>query len=390
VTAARARTGAAPVRRHLVDATMFWAPTSGGVRRYLLAKRAHLARRGRWQQSIVTPVTATGDEAAVVAAPPLPFSHGYRVPVGRAAAARAIATLRPDIIEVGDPYLFAWAAFDVRAHEGTPVVAFAHHEPARLVAPLGRFASDLARRYVRRVYDRCDLVLAPSAHAADALARHGVARVAVQPLGVDTTTFHPARRSAVWRARLGIPPGMVAFVYAGRFSPEKHLDVLARAVAQVPMAVLVAIGAGPRPPRGENVIVRPFMQDPLDLAGAIASCDAFVHAGDQETFGLAALEAFACGLPVIARNAAGLAELVDDAVGLAVERDDARAFAVAMNEMMDADRAALGRAARRRALDYEWSAVLDGLVGRYETLVGAPRRRETYADHASPRALPEA
>lgn len=389
MTATRARADATPVRRHLVDATMFWAPTSGGVRRYVLAKHAHLERRGRWRHSIVTPV-ATGDEAAVVAAPPLPFSHGYRVPLGRAAAARAIDALDPDVIEVGDPYVFAWAALDVRARHGTPVVAFAHHEPARLVAPLGRFASDLARRYVRRVYDRCDLVLAPSAYAADVLAGHGIARVGVQPLGVDTTTFHPARRSAVWRARLGIPPGMVAFVYAGRFAPEKNLDVLARAVAQVPMAMLVAIGAGPRPPRGENVIVRPFMRDPIDLAAAVASCDAFVHAGDQETFGLAVLEAFACGLPVVARRAAGLAELVDDTVGIAATRGDERAFAVAMNDMMDADRAALGRAARRRALDHEWSAVLDRLVVRYDGLVGAPVRAAAFADHVTTRALPGA
>ena len=62
----------------------------------------------------------------------------------------------------------------------------------------------------------------------------------------------------------------------------------------------------------------PFIAEPMQLARVLASADAFVHAGDQETFGLSVLEAMACGTPVVVRAAEGLGELVDDSVGVAV------------------------------------------------------------------------
>ena len=57
--------------------------------------------------------------------------------------------------------------------------------------------------------------------------------------------------------------------------------------------MLLACGAGPRPPSGDRVLVHPFVADPMALARILASADAFVHAGDQETFGLSVLEAMA-------------------------------------------------------------------------------------------------
>ncbi len=132
----------------------------------------------------------------------------------------------------------------------------------------------------------------------------GVERVALQPLGVDTALFHPGRAAATpWRSELGLAADARVLVYAGRFAPEKHLDVLADAVARLgPPHVLLAIGAGPMPPAGERVRVVPFVADATVLAAILAGADAFVHAGDQETFGLSALEAMACGTPIVVRR----------------------------------------------------------------------------------------
>src|SRR5206468_753936 len=192
-----------------------------------------------------------------------------------------------------------------------------------------------------------DLVLAPSETMRLRLLDWGIDHVACQPLGVDTQLFHPARNSPMWRNRLGLPAATRLLVYAGRFAPEKRLDVLVDAVRRLgPPYTLLAIGAGPTPPQGDRVIVQPYDADSMSLARALASADVFVHAGDQETFGLSVLEAMACGTPVIARRAEGLAELVDDTVGIAVDSDRAESYAEAIEALFAADLDVRRRGAR--------------------------------------------
>jgi alpha-1,6-mannosyltransferase len=129
---------------------------------------------------------------------PLPASGGYRLPLRRGAMARVLAGLAPDLIESGDPYRVAWAARDAARRRGCAAVAYCHSNlasMARLAAGprFGATAARWAQRYARRVYDGFDLVLAPSRSMAAHLADWGVARVACQPLGVDTRAFHPTR-----------------------------------------------------------------------------------------------------------------------------------------------------------------------------------------------------
>ena len=147
---------------HVVDATMFWSPTGGGVRRYLLAKHDWLARRPGWRHTLAVP---GGTGAAVLPSVPLPGSGGYRVPLRRGAVARVLESLRPDLIEAGDPYRVAWGALDAARACRVPAVATCHSNleaMARLAAGtrLGGIAARAARRYARHLYRRFDLVLA--------------------------------------------------------------------------------------------------------------------------------------------------------------------------------------------------------------------------------------
>lgn len=359
---------------HLLDATMFWSATGGGVRRYLQAKRQWLHRHTDWRHTIAAPVV-DADHMLRMPGAPLPLSHGYRVPWQRRRCAELLRGAQPDVLEAGDPYRLAWAVLDAARALQVPSVAFCHSNLESLAAQLlGAWAARPARRYMGRLYRQFDLVLAPSEAMRARLADLGVERVERQPLGVDTQVFHPRRHDAVWRASLALPAHCRLLVYTGRFAPEKHLDVLAEAVARLgPPYVLLAVGAGPTPPRGERVIVRRFEHDALRLARVLASADLYVHAGDQETFGLAPLEAMACGLPVVARARAGMAELVDESVGQPVHRGDARAYAEAIAACFERDREALAARARARAEDHDWGAVMPALWNRYRRLIGAGR-----------------
>jgi len=365
---------------HVVDATMFWSATGGGVRRYLLAKQAWLGRRPGWRHTIAAPGIETTRGMAALPSIPLPASGGYRLPLRRSAVARVLEGLRPDVIEAGDPYRVAWSALDAAAALGVPAVAYCHSNlpaMARLAfgPGVGGLAAKAASRYLRHVYAGFDLVLAPSRSMLGHLVDAGVEHATVQPLGVDTAVFHPSRASAAWRASLGLDTDARVLVYAGRFAPEKHLDLLAGAVALLGAPyVLVAIGAGPSPPpAGALVRVVPFLPSAADLATALASADAFVHAGDQETFGLSALEALACGTPIVVPAAEGLGELVDAASGLAVPERSAQAFAVAIAALFERDRASWRASAREHAAAYDWDRVFADLTGHYLRLLARDR-----------------
>jgi len=361
---------------HVSDVTMFYASQSGGIRRYLQEKRRWLEARPLYRHSLVLPRLAVGSGEFAVEVPsvPLPFSQGYRLPLARRPAARALAGLKPDIIEAGDPYHLAWAALDAGQTLGVPVVGFYHSDLPRVVRKLcGLHGERLAESYVRRLYSQFDLVLAPSQCMADRLCGLGVARVRRQALGVDTRTFCPERRSPAWRLRFGAKREERLLVFVGRFAPEKNLPDLYDAMDRLgPGYLLILVGGGTPPQRRTDVRVVPYISDAAQLASLIASCDCFVHAGDQETFGLAALEAMACGVPVVAPKAGGLAELVDDEVGAAVPLDTAAgvgdALADAVTTLFARNLAPVRAAARRRAQRYDWERVLPQIVAHYAAL----------------------
>jgi alpha-1,6-mannosyltransferase len=358
------------VTGHLLDVTMFWSPQGGGVARYLRTKRRWLQGRGDWLHSIVVPGPDT-EETHGLPSLPLPASGGYRVAWQRRRCARVLEHLAPTVIEVGDPYRLAWSALDAGQRVGVPVVATCHSDLASLATlRLGPWAGRLAARYLRDVYANMDQVFAPSRWIAGRLRDLGLARVRHQPLGVDCRTFHPQRASLGWRAALNLPADARVLLYAGRFSAEKHLQVLADAVRRLgPPYVLILIGAGPAAPQpGPQVRIVPYQRSAYLLAGALAAADVFVHAGDQETFGLAVLEAMASGTPVVARAAAGMAELLHPDASISVPATSAAAFAEAIGSL-DADAlAAMSVAARAQALRFDWNHTFAGLMRSYQAL----------------------
>lgn len=370
-------------RRHLVDTTMFWSARGGGVSRYLHDKRAWVEARGArdWRHSWVVP--GPNDTAGPgIGGVRLPASGGYRFPLNRRAAARVIAEAAPDLIESGDPYRLAWSALDAAQRCGVPAVAFCHSNLAAEARRLfGNVGARATRRYLRRLLGEFDLVIAASRWMHDELRTIGLDNVALQPLGVDLDRFHPSRRDDAWRRDLGIPRGTTVLLYAGRFAREKNLDVLCEMVDQLGDGyTLLALGAGPLPPRGRRVRVLPYARSAEAVARALASADLFVHAGDSETFGLAPLEALACGTPVVIPARGGLADLADGDSAFGAASATAAALAEGVATLCRRDVDELRAGARRRAEDFDQQRMFAQQFERYATLCDrSPRLRAPLA-----------
>jgi alpha-1,6-mannosyltransferase len=368
---------------HLLDVTMLYAPTSGGVVRYLRAKRAWLARHTSIRHSLLVPgaADARGNHGETYIRTRALSSRGHRWPFAARRWSREIRAAAPDLIEVGDVGPEAWAALHAARALDIPLIAFCHSDVVRMATRRFGSASGAAMRlYAREFYRRCDLVIAPSAFMCANLGEWGVERVVARPLGVDTVAFSPARRSRGFRRELGLPARVRLLAYAGRFSAEKNVRILLDAFRALgPAYHLVLAGPATTLPLPPNVTLLPFLHSSLELARILASADGLVHAGDQETFGLVLLEAMACGRGVVAANAGAIPEIVTPQTGVLVAPGDAGAMASGIRAFYARDPEALGRAARARAeRDYGWDNAMHGLLGLYRGALasgssGAPR-----------------
>jgi alpha-1,6-mannosyltransferase len=364
---------------HLVDTTLFFSPTSGGVKRYLTAKHHWLKRRTAHRHSILVP--GRSDRLApggisTIAGMRLPGTFNYRLPLSAHKWRVMLEALEPDLIEVGDAFHPAWCAATVARRRSIPLIAFFHSNLAHLLGR--RFGAGIERavaRYVHSVYEQFDLVLAPSRSMCGYLARLGVARTALQPLGVDTEIFSPLRRTLDLRRALELPDDARLLVYAGRFSEEKNLEVLRIAMALLGKPYhLLLVGGGRRAQPAENIHVLPYRRDSVELAQWLASADALVHAGSSETFGLVIIEAMACGRPVVGVRAGAVPELVDARIGELAEPDNAPSMARAIRRLYDRNLDALGAAARQRVLQrYTWSHSLGIELANYASVFAGTR-----------------
>ena len=366
---------------HLVDTTLFYSPTSGGVKRYLTAKHAWLQANTSWKHSILVPAEAEHLEPGGVSTVPgrhWPGTFNYRLPLNPRRWARLLDRLEPGLIEAGDAFHPAWCAWRVAKRRNIPLVAFYHSNMPQIIARrVGGPTERVLGRYARWLYERFDIVFAPSRYMCGFLNSIGVRHAVHQPLGVDTEVFHPSRRTGDLRARLGLAGNTRLLVFAGRFSGEKNLNVLLHAFARLGQPYHLLLIGGDRHARPtSNVTMLPYRGDSHELAQWIASCDALVHAGTKETFGLVLLEAMACGRPVVAARASAVPEIVDESVGILAKPSDGESMAEAIAALYERDIEAVGVAARARVLkQFTWAQSFSAQVNVYASLVGARRVR---------------
>ena len=379
VPAERSSAGSGP---HLLEAAL--AGTRGAAARCQSAARRDALLEIGWRHTGL----AVGESGT---RPPLraPWFRAARWWLDRNSVARLIAEAQPDIIETADPFVLGGAVLEAADDLGVPAVAWCDGDP---LLGLGRprnaahagggtlnaWADRRALGLLQRVYDRYDLVLAPSRAMTAQLRAYGVAHAAYQPLGVDCSVFTPDACDHAWRrefeASLHIAPGTRLLVYIGRFGAAMRLDLLVRAVRALgPGHVLLAIGDGPCPPSGEQVICMPPAPNDAYLARLLASCDAFVHAGgDAEHSGAALLDAMACGVPVVVSNAGVLGELAEGA-GTTLASTSTAEWAEALRAAVSTQGWPLFWAALERAREHDWGVVVREVSLRYRQAFGSVR-----------------
>lgn len=364
---------------HLVDTTLFYSPTSGGVKRYLTAKHAWLGLHGSWTHTILVPGERERMERGGICSVegyPVPGTFNYRLPLNPRRWAQLLDALEPDLIEAGDAFHPAWCASRVAQRRGIPLAAFYHSNLPQIIGRrIGSVSERAIGRYVCWLYARFDIVFAPSRLMCAYLNSLGVQHTAHQPLGVDAETFSPRQRTLDLREKLGLPRDTRLLMYAGRFAGEKNLPVLLQAFAQLGRPYHLLLMGGDRAARPtSNITLLPYRRDCIELAQWLASADALVHAGTKETFGLVILEAMACGRPVIAARAGAIPEIVDHSIGMLAEPSNAASMAEAIAGLYERDIEAVGAAARARVLQrFTWAQAFQSQMNAYMGLAGTSR-----------------
>ncbi len=235
---------------------------------------------------------------------------------------------------------------------------------------------------------RCaDLVVASTFDEQDQLVRlYGADpdRIEIITPGVDHRVFFPGDRATA-RRHVGVPPGpMVLFV--GRLQPLKGADLAVRALDELAdrRTTLVIVG-GPSGRDGAAEVaalhtlvaelglehrVRFVAPRPHDqLADFYRAADVCVVPSRTESFGLVALEAAACGTPVVAANVGGLRFLVDDGVtGHLVDQREPQAYAQLIDRVLQEDSDVMRAHALARSASYRWSIAAARLRRHYDDL----------------------
>ncbi|ONI81519.1 hypothetical protein ALI144C_19580 [Actinosynnema sp. ALI-1.44] len=224
----------------------------------------------------------------------------------RGTLARAVADA--DLVHVHTPFLLAMRGITVAKQAGVPTVATFHVRAEHILRNIGvrdQAAADLlSRLLVRRVYNRCDHVICPSAFGQAEVRRHGLRTPTTVISNGIPEEYRPRSRPANDR---------FVILSVGRLAPEKRHDVLIEAVRRSRHEKdirLVVLGDGPLRNRLRDQargLTNPVHFDclpPHELISHYTTADLYVHTAEIEVECMSVLEAMACGVPCLIAESA--------------------------------------------------------------------------------------
>lgn len=351
-----------------------YLPTVNGVTYTVQSWRDQYTDRGG-RMDVIFPRAdgyQPGPQEHPVASVDFPFYDGYRLGFPRIPSAVQDA----DVVHTHTPFGVALAGLRLARNNDTRFVASYHtptSEYAEYLLPTNVGVATLrrtCRSYERWFFNQADVVLAPSAVTRDHIRRLGVETdIEVLPNGVDTDLFHPLD-PAEFIAAHDLPTDTPLIGYTGRQGYEKQLDDILKAAADLDVAVVFG-GDGPagqdlRATAEEYDVDAYFLGflDRTDLPAFYSALDVFVFPSPVETQGLVALEANACGTPVVGADRGALADTVDEGeTGYRYPTGNIEALRDAIEATL-ADQTSL----RETCLDRRSAMSVDHAVDRLETI----------------------
>lgn len=424
--------GAAPLPRRVAVLSFHTSPLAqpgtgdaGGLNVYVLQAARRLARRGveveiftRATHSSQPSVEEAGDGVLVrnIVAGPFEGLRKEDLPTQLcpfvAGVMRAEAGHAPghyDLIH-SHYWLSGQAGLVASEHWGVPLVHTAHTLAAvkNAVLAAGDTPEPDSRRIgEQQIIDAADRLVVNTTGERDELVRYYDADpgdIDVVPPGADLEQYSPGTQRGTEQARraLGLAQRSEVIAFIGRIQPLKAPDVLVRALAEIVRTQphrdvrLVVVGG----PSGSGLERPRSLMDladelgvadrvsflaprpPSELVDVYRAADIVAVPSYSESFGLVALEAQACGTPVVAAEVGGLPTAVDHGrTGLTVTGHDPAEWAVRLSGLLDDDerRLAMSRAAPGHAAEFSWDTTADGLIAAYAGTMAAHRSRRSTA-----------
>lgn len=241
-------------------------------------------------------------------------------------------------------WLSGWVALQLKSHWGIPVIQMFHtlgRMKNRITSDESQREPDLRLQVEHQIIEAADCIIAATpAERTQLMWLYGadMHNIRVIPPGVDTSHFHPISKMEA-KKTIGIPENIRMLLFVGRIEPLKGIDTLLHAIAilrsEIPQCLsnlcLSIIGGDPDGPEQENAEMQRLkvLREELGLADLVtflgaksqdtlhhyyAAAEVVIMPSHYESFGMVALEAMACGTPVIASEIGGLAYLIQDGI----------------------------------------------------------------------------
>lgn len=346
---------------------------------YLLRQGAHVRV---YSPTVENPAFPPTGDLVSVPSMAIPNRPEYRIPLSLSPKVkRDLAQFAPNVIHISSPDRVARQAAKWARKRNLPVLCSVHTRFETYFRYYNMsFAEPLVEAWLRRLYRKCDALVAPSESFAQVLREQRMNYdIDIWSRGVDREIFNPQRRDLDWRRSQGLSDELPVIGFLGRLVMEKGLDVFSDTIdllnrRQVAHQVMV-IGEGPargwfesRLPHARFV----GFQGGADLGRAVAAMDVLFNPSVTETFGNVTLEAMACGLPVVAAKATGSQSLVEDKMsGRLILPGAINQFADVLQIYCTDQELRLkhGSVGEQRSLEYSWDAINQTVADTYVRLI---------------------